>query len=86
MKSLAVGLLTFKFFLTVQAASISDSIKTIRAVWPEGRGNVAATKAWKTLSQAKVNALPQILQSMKGASPLAANSVSYTHLTLPTKA
>ena len=73
MKSLAVGLLTFKFFLTVQAASISDSIKTIRAVGPEGRGNVAATKAWKTLSQAKVNALPQILQSMKGASPLAAN-------------
>lgn len=73
MKSLAVGLLTFNFFLTAQAASISDSIKTIRAVGPEGRGNAAATKAWKTLSQAEVNALPQILQSMKGASPLAAN-------------
>ncbi len=73
MKSLAVGLLTFNFFLTVQAASISDSIKTIRAVGPEGRGNAAATKAWKALSQAEVNALPQILQSMKGASPLAAN-------------
>ena len=73
MKSLAVGLLTFNFFLSVQAASISDSIKTIRAVGPEGRGNAAATKAWKALSQAEVNALPQILQSMKGASPLAAN-------------
>ena len=73
MKSLAVGLLTFNFFLTAQAASISDSIKTIRAVGPEGRGNAAATKAWKTLSQAEVDALPQILRSMKGASPLAAN-------------
>ena len=73
MKSLAVGLLTFNFFLTAQAASISDSIKTIRAVGLEGRGNAAATKAWKTLSQAEVDALPQILRSMKGASPLAAN-------------
>ena len=73
MKSLAVGLLTFNFFLAAQAASISDSIKTIRAVGPEGRGNAAATKAWKTLSQVEANALPQILRSMKGASPLAAN-------------
>ena len=73
MKSLAVCLLTFNVFLTAQAASISDSIKTIRAVGPEGRGNAAATKAWKMLSQAEVNALPQILQSIKGASPLAAN-------------
>ncbi|SVE58285.1 uncharacterized protein METZ01_LOCUS511139, partial [marine metagenome] len=73
MKSLFVGLLAFKFCFAAQAASISDSITTIRAVGTEGRGNAAASKAWKTLSQAEANALPQILRSMKGASPLAAN-------------
>ena len=73
MKSLAVGLLALKFCFVGHAASISDSIDTIRSVGAEGKGNAAASKAWKSLSQAEASALPQILQSMKGTSPLAAN-------------
>ena len=73
MKPLAVGLLASQFFFVVHAASISDSIEIIRSVSTEGKGNAAAGKAWKVLSKADASILPQILASMKGASPLAAN-------------
>jgi len=56
-----------------EAASVSDSIKTIRAVGPEGQGNAAAAKAWKSLAQANAAALPEILRAMKDSSPLSAN-------------
>ncbi len=55
------------------AADISDSIKTIRAVGPEGQGNAAAAQAWQSLSKAETVALPEILAAMNGANPLAAN-------------
>ena len=73
MKPLFAGLLAATICFTGEAASVSDSIKTIRAVGPEGQGNAAAAKAWQSLAQADAAALPEILRAMNGASPLAAN-------------
>ena len=77
MKSLFAGLLALLFsFLgdqTLLAATVSDSIETIRAVGKEGQGNAAATKAWQRLAKAEASALPEILAAMDGANPLAAN-------------
>jgi len=66
-------LAAFAICFTASAASISDSLKTIRAVGPEGKGNAAAAQAWQALAQAKPAALPQILAAMDGANPLASN-------------
>ena len=73
MKPLLSGLLAVALCTAAQAADLTASIKTIRAVGPEGQGNAAAAKAWQTLSKAKASALPQILTAMDGANPLAAN-------------
>ena len=73
MKPLLSGLLAVALCTAAQAADLSASIKTIRAVGPEGQGNAAAAKAWQTLSKAEASALPQILTAMDGANPLAAN-------------
>ena len=73
MKPLFAGLLAATICFTGEAASVSDSIKTIRAVGPEGQGNAAAAKAWQTLAQANATVLPEILRAMKDSSPLSAN-------------
>ena len=73
MKPLFAVLLASIICFTGEAASVSDSIKTIRAVGPEGQGNTAAAKAWKSLAQADAAALPEILRAMKDSSPLSAN-------------
>ena len=73
MKPLLSGLLAVAFCTAAQAADLSASIKTIRAVGPEGQGNAAAAKAWQSLAKAEASALPQILTAMDGANPLAAN-------------
>ena len=73
MKPLFAVLLAAIICFTGEAASVSDSIKTIRAVGPEGQGNAAAAKAWKSLAQANTAALPEILRAMKDSSPLSAN-------------
>ena len=73
MKPLLSGLLAVVLYTAAQAADLTTSIKTIRAVGPEGQGNAAAAKAWQTLSKAEASALPQILTAMDGANPLAAN-------------
>jgi len=73
MKPLLSGLLAVALCTAAQAADLTTSIKTIRAVGPEGQGNAAAAKAWQTLSKAEASALPQILTAMDGANPLAAN-------------
>ena len=52
MKPLFAVLLAAIICFTGEAASVSDSIKTIRAVGPEGQGNAAAAKAWQSLAQA----------------------------------
>ena len=73
MKPLLSGLLAVALCTAAQAADLSASIKTIRAVGSEGQGNAAAAKAWQSLSKAEATALPQILKAMDGANPLAAN-------------
>ena len=73
MKPLLSGLLAVALCTAAQAADLTTSIKTIRAVGSEGQGNAAAAKAWQTLSKAEASALPQILTAMDGANPLAAN-------------
>src|ERR1051325_9108596 len=60
----------------VQAASdspLSASIETIRAVGPEGHGNVEAGRAWKVLGAGDAGSLLIILGAMDGANDLAVN-------------
>jgi hypothetical protein len=61
---------------SVEAASsprLSDAIKVIRSVGPEGLGNAQASEAWKQLSAARASDLPTILGAMDGANELALN-------------
>ena len=55
------------------SSKLSESIQTIRAVGPEGRGNPAATAAWKQLSSADAASLSAILGGMDDANDLAVN-------------
>ncbi|MBL6764681.1 MAG: hypothetical protein ISQ14_06980 [Verrucomicrobiae bacterium] len=57
----------------VSTAKLKEAVATVKAVGGEGRGNVAASEAWRTLSQAEAGSLVVILSSMDDASPLAAN-------------
>ncbi len=54
-------------------AEISQAIKTIQAVEREGQGNADAGKAWQTLADAPVTALPELLSALEHANPLAEN-------------
>ena len=51
----------------------AESIKTIRAVGPEGRGNAEASRAWKILVAGDAATLPALLAGMDDANELAAN-------------
>ncbi len=55
------------------AESINSLLKQIRQVESFGQGNEAASAAWKQLSQANAEQLPQILAGMDGADALATN-------------
>jgi hypothetical protein len=55
------------------AASLPDSLAAIRAVGPEGRGNVAASTAWRSLAAQDAGQLPALLAGMDGANELAMN-------------
>jgi hypothetical protein len=60
----------------VEAASssrLSEPIRIIRAVGPEGLGNARASTAWKQLAAARASDLPAILTAMDGANELALN-------------
>lgn len=46
---------------------------TLRAAGPEGKGSVEAAAAWRRLVQADADVLPQVLEAIDGADPLAAN-------------
>ncbi len=52
---------------------IAPLVARIRAVGPEGAGNVEAAAAWKELAQLDGGAMPAILASMDDADPIAAN-------------
>ncbi len=55
------------------AADIEASIKAIRNVGPEGRGNVEASAAWKELAKSPIQDLTKVLAGFDGANPIAAN-------------
>ncbi len=61
------------FVSAVDAASIEESIQTIKAVGPEGARHSAAIAAVKELSKASAESLPILLTSFEGANPLAVN-------------
>ncbi|HEV3137780.1 MAG TPA: hypothetical protein VGZ26_07740, partial [Pirellulales bacterium] len=57
-----------------QSDSLAPLLKTIRDVGPEGKGNLAAARAWSELAaRSDVDQLPMILGAIDGANPLAAN-------------
>jgi hypothetical protein len=55
------------------STATAESLRIIRAVGAEGRGNAAASAAWKQLATNDAKALPQILRGMDGANELAVN-------------
>ena len=76
MNKLLVGgsIVSLCFFLCSAAPpEVSDAIKVIRAVGPEGQGNVEAAAAWKKLAQGNASQIPMILAGMDGADELIAN-------------
>ena len=52
---------------------IAESLKAIRAVGPEGQGNVAASTGWKKLAEGNVASLLPIFEAMDGANDYALN-------------
>lgn len=52
---------------------MAQAIAAVRATGPNGQGAAEAAKGWQMLSRAEVNALPELLQGMNGANPLAKN-------------
>jgi hypothetical protein len=57
----------------LQKKEANSLLATIREVGPEGAGQKEAEKAWKRLTSAEVDLLPEILAGIDGANPLAAN-------------
>jgi len=55
------------------STEIAESLKAIRAVGPEGQGNVAASAGWKKLAESNVASLLPILEAMDGANDYALN-------------
>ena len=55
------------------APALSEALATIRAVGPEGQGNVAASAAWKAIAAQDAAQLPAILAGMDDANELAVN-------------
>ena len=54
-------------------ADLSADLNALRAVDREGKGNEAASGAWKNVAKAPAADLPVLLAAMDGANPLAAN-------------
>ena len=55
------------------SSEIAEAIHVIKAVGPEGRGNVQAAAAWKQLAASDAATLLTILEAMDGASDFALN-------------
>jgi len=54
-------------------AKITEPLRAIRAVGPEGQGNAAASAAWKQLAAGNTDTLVPILTAMDGANDYALN-------------
>lgn len=61
---------------SVGRAALEKHLKTLLEVAREGQGNVAASSAWQQVAAADVDALPDILAALDGASPLSANWIA----------
>lgn len=59
--------------VSVNAASVDENIRTIKAVEKNGQNHLQAIAAVKELSKASVDSLPIVLKSFEGANPLAVN-------------
>ena len=58
---------------TALFADLASDLNVLRSVDKEGKGNEAASAAWKQVAATKAADLPQMLAAMDGANPLAAN-------------
>jgi len=56
-----------------QMEDFADSVRAIRSVGPEGRGNAEAAGAWKKLAGGDATTLVPILESMDGANDFGLN-------------
>lgn len=75
-RSAAVGLALLILDVGLQAdlpARLEKQVKVLRAVEAEGKGNAAATAAFKEVASAPLSLLPGILESMDGANDYALN-------------
>lgn len=59
--------------LGLTAADLSSSLRELRAVAAEGRGNPAASPAWRRVAAADARSLPMLLGAMDGANDYALN-------------
>lgn len=57
----------------ISGAELSETLKTIKSVGPEGKGNAQAAAAWKQLAAGRAASIPTILLALDDANPLAAN-------------
>jgi hypothetical protein len=74
MRSLLAATLLFSL-ADLQGAPLDDSLKTLVAIAREGKGNEAATAAWKEVVKAGPSALPAVLATSGKGSPVADNWV-----------
>ena len=70
--SLAIGLGNIEFAQTADDEFI-EAIETLRSVGSEGRGNAAASKALKRLSNGGKELIPALLTAMDGANSFSLN-------------
>ncbi|MDF1862522.1 MAG: hypothetical protein P1U87_20060 [Verrucomicrobiales bacterium] len=66
-------LLFFSTPISTRANPIPDSLATLQAVGPEGKGNTEAAAAWKELTDQGSEIIVPTLEAMQKASPLARN-------------
>src|SRR5258706_3483856 len=73
MRYLAPVLLSLAACASTSGGALEESLATIRAVGPEGAGNVAASAAWRSVVDRGTPALIPTLCAFQDATPLAAN-------------
>ena len=68
-----VAPLVLSFSTFVSATELSDALEILRAVEANAESQLEVQKAWKTVASAGADQLPQILEAMQGADPVAEN-------------
>jgi hypothetical protein len=70
---MVVALLVVHLAAGVVTADISSSVRTIKAVGPNGAAETDIAKAWMELSRSSAADLPKLIAALDDASPVAAN-------------